>query len=111
MLLPNIAHAEFGFLEYKQSIVLETKYSTETGGWIFRLVKGLMEEQSKADTLVIMPHAWSLHREEPSEHIADGKIAPMANVIDFPKDESVEQQYAIQLAKIAAAKAAAASHK
>jgi hypothetical protein len=92
MLLPEIAHVEFGFPEYQQSVVIETKYSAQKGGWVIRLIRGLKEDQSTANVLVIVPTAWSLHREEPTEHIADGKIKPMPNVLDFPKDENVETQ-------------------
>jgi hypothetical protein len=104
LLLPNITHAELALPDYTESVVVETKYSAQKGGWVFRLVRGLKGDKSRADILVIMPHVWSLHREEPSEHIGDGKIAPMPSVLDFPKDENVEAQAAARLAKAQAAK-------
>lgn len=106
LLLPNIAHLELGLSEYKQGVVIETKYSAQKGGWVFRLVRGLKGDQSRADHLAILPQAWSLHREEPNEHIAAGSIAPMPKVIDFPTDENVEAQAAARLAKAQAARAA-----
>lgn len=99
MLMPNISHFELAFPELKQSVVFETKYSAQKGGWIFRCIRGLQGDMSRADILVFLPAAWSLHREEPTEHIGNGKIAPMPNVIDFPKDDNVEAQYAARLAK------------
>jgi hypothetical protein len=99
LLLPNIDHVELGFPEYSQGVVVESKYGDEKGGWVFRLVRGLKGDQSTADILVIMPQAWSLHREEPDEHIANGTIAPMPNVLEFPKDENVEAQAAARQAK------------
>ena len=94
MLLPNIEHFELGFPEYKQSVVMETKYSAAKQWWLFRLVRGLEREQSRADILVITPKAWSLHREEPSEDVAEGKIAPMPRILYFPTDANVEAQAA-----------------
>lgn len=105
MLLPNIDHVELALPEYEQSVVVETKYSAQKGGWVFRLIRGLKGDPSKADILVIMPRAWSLHREEPDEHIGNGKIAPMAKVLAFPTDENVETQAAARLAKAQAARA------
>ena len=99
LLLPSIAHVEFALPDHKQSVVIETKYSAQTGGWVLRLVRGLKGKQSKADILVLMPQTWSLHREEPEEQIGNGKIAPMPNVLDFPKDDNVEDQAAARVAK------------
>lgn len=104
LLLPYISHVELAFPEYKQSVVFETKYSAQKGAWVFRFIRGLKDETSRADILVIMPTAWSLHREEPDGHIGSGKIAPMPNVLDFPKDESVEAQAAAKLARAQATK-------
>ena len=87
LLLPSIAHVEFALPDHKQSVVIETKYSAQTGGWVLRLVRGFKGKQSKADIVVLMPQTWSLHREEPEEQIGNGKIAPMPNVLDFPKDQ------------------------
>jgi len=42
--------------------------------------------------LAFGPRSWSPQREEPSEHIASGKIAAMPKVLDFPIDENVEAQ-------------------
>jgi hypothetical protein len=109
LLLPSIAHLELGLPEYKQSVVVETKYSAQKGGWVFRLIRGLNGDQSRADKLVIMPRSWELHREEPAEHIGNGKITPLPNVIDFPTDANVEAQAAARLAKIQAAKEARSS--
>ncbi len=75
MLLPNITHLELGFPEYKESVIIETKYSAQKGGWVFRLIKGLKEDQSKGDILVFMPHSWSLHREEPQGHLGNYILA------------------------------------
>ena len=111
LLLPSIAHVELGLPEYKQSVVIETKYSAQKGGWVLRLVRGLKGDQSSADILVIMPQAWSLHREEPDEHIGNGKIAPMPNLLDFPKDENVEAQASARLAKTQARAASALGSK
>jgi hypothetical protein len=87
------------------AVVIETKYNAQKGGWVLRLVRGLKGNQSRADILVLMPHAWALHREEPNEHVADGKIAPMPKALDFPTDENVEEQAAARLAKAQAAQA------
>jgi hypothetical protein len=108
LLLPNIAHLELGLSEYKQGVVVETKYSAQKGGWVFRLVRGLKGDQSRADNLTILPQAWALHREEPNEHIAEGSIAAMPEIIDFPTDENVEAQEAARLAKAQADRAASA---
>src|SRR5258707_260066 len=85
------------------AVVIETKYNAQKGGWVLRLVRGLKGNQSRADILVLMPHAWTLHREEPNEHVADGKIAPMPKALDFPTDENVEEQAVARLAKAQAA--------
>jgi hypothetical protein len=108
LLLPDIAHLEFGFPEYKQSLVIQTKYSAKKGGWVLRLIRGLKGDTSEGNILVFMPHSWSLHREEPQEHLADGKIADMPTVLDFPINVNVEAQAAARMAK---AKAAAALAK
>src|SRR5271157_4732688 len=106
LLLPDIAHVELGLPEYKQGVVIESKYSAQRGAWVLRLVRGLNGDQSKADILVITPHEWTLHNEASGEHIGDGNIAPMPNVLDFPKDQNVETQAAAGLAKAQAARAA-----
>lgn len=101
LLLPYISHVELAFPEYKQSVVIETKYSAQKGGWVLRLIRGLSDDPSRADILILMPKAWSLHREESGGHIGNGKISAMPKVLDFPKDENVEAQSA---AKAQAAK-------
>jgi hypothetical protein len=92
LLLPNIDHVELALPEpeYKQSVVIETKYYAQKGGWVFRLIRGLKGDPSRADMLAFGPRAWSLHREEPEEDIGSGKIAAMPKVLDFPIDENVE---------------------
>jgi hypothetical protein len=102
LLIAEIPHIELGFPEYKQSVVVESTYNAQKGGWVLRLIRGLADETSKADILVFMPQAWSLHREEPNTHIADGKIVPMAQVLDFPTDKSVEAKAAAALARAVA---------
>lgn len=92
LLLLNVDHVELALPEYKQSVVIETKYYAQKGGWIFRLIRGLKGEQSRADVLAFSPRAWSLQREEPHEDIGSGKIATMPKVLDFPIDENVEAQ-------------------
>lgn len=84
LLLPEIDHLELGLPEYKQSIVVATRYSAQKGVWYFRLVRRLNGDQSRADILIITPQKWWLRREEPDEHIGSGKIAPMPHVLDFP---------------------------
>ena len=92
LLLPNIDHVELALPEYKQSLVIETKYYAQTGGWMLRLIRGLKGDQSRADILTFSPRSWSLQREEPNEDIGSGKIAAMPKVLDFPTDENVEAQ-------------------
>jgi hypothetical protein len=108
LLLPSIDHAEFAVPEYDQSIVIATRYGAQKGGWVFRLIRGLTGDQSKADMkadiLTLTPHVWSLHHEATDEHIADGKIAPMTEVLPFPTNANVEAQAAGKLAKTPAAK-------
>ena len=96
LLLPNIDHVELALPEpeYKQSVVIESKYCAQKGGWVFRLIRGLKGDRSRADILAFGPRAWSLSREEPEEDIGSGKIAGMPKVLDFPIDESVEAQAA-----------------
>jgi hypothetical protein len=90
LLRPNIPHLELAVPEYKQSVVIETKYNAQKGGWVIRLVRGLKGEQSRADILTILPEEWSLHNEASGDHISDGKIAPMPSVHEFPKDDNLE---------------------
>jgi hypothetical protein len=106
-LLPGIAHV--GFPELKQSVSFEMSYNAQKGGWVFRLIRGLLDDPSKADLLLLSPQTWALwHRDEPLfERIADGKIAAMPSVLDFPVDEKVEAEYAARQAKAKAAAAAA----
>ncbi len=104
LLLPSIDHAEFAVPEYDQSVVVATRYGAQKGGWVFRLIRGLTEDRSKADILTLMPHVWSLHREATDEHIAEGKIAPMMKVLPFPTNANVEAQAAAKLANTPAAK-------
>jgi hypothetical protein len=92
LLLPNIDHAELALPEYQQSVVFETKYCAQKGGWVLRLIRGLKGDHSRADLLRLSPRAWSLQREEPNEDIGSGKIAAMRKVLDFPTDENVETQ-------------------
>ena len=92
LLFPNIDHVELALPEYEQSVVIETKYCAQKGGWVFRLIRGLKGDQSRADILGFSPRAWSLRREEPEEDIGSGKIAAMPKVLDFPIDENVEAQ-------------------
>jgi hypothetical protein len=92
LLLPNIDHVELALPEYQQSVVIETKYYAQKGGWVFRLIRGLKGDQSRANMLAFGPRAWSLQREEPQEYIGSGKIAAMPKVLDFPIDENVEAQ-------------------
>ena len=92
LLLPNIDHVELALPEYEQSVVIETKYYAQKGGWVFRLIRGLKGDQSRADMLAFGPRAWSLQREEPQEYIGSGKIAAMPKVLDFPINENVEAQ-------------------
>ncbi len=96
LLLPNIDHVELALPEpeYKQSVVIETKYCAPKGGWAFRLIRGLKGDQSRANMLAFGPQAWSLRREEPDEDIGSGKIAAMPKVLDFPIDENAEAQAA-----------------
>ncbi len=107
LLLSNIDHVELGLPEYKQGVVIESRYKAQNGAWILRLVRGLNGDQSRADILVITPHKWTLHNEASGEHIGDGKIAPMPNVLDFPTDQNVETQFSAALAKAKAASAIA----
>ncbi|HEV2395431.1 MAG TPA: hypothetical protein VGS27_00635 [Candidatus Sulfotelmatobacter sp.] len=92
LLLPNVDHVELALPGYEQSVVIETKYYAQKGGWVFRLIRGLKGDQSRADLLAFGPRSWSLQREEPRENIGSGKIAAMPKVIDFPIDENVEAQ-------------------
>lgn len=92
LLLPNIDHIELALPEYEQSVVIETKYYAQKGGWVFRLIRGLKGDRSRADILAFGTRAWSLQREEPQEYIGSGKIAAMPKVLDFPIDETVEAQ-------------------
>jgi len=94
LLLPNIDHVELALPEYRQSVVIETKYYAQRGGWVFRLIRGLRGDQSRGDILAFGPRIWALGREEPSEDIGSGKIAAMPKVLDFPIDENVEAQAA-----------------
>jgi hypothetical protein len=92
LLLPNIDHVELALPEYEQSVVIETKYYPQKGGWVFRLIRGLKGDQSRADVLAIGPQEWSLQREEPQAYIGSGKIAALPKILDFPIDENVEAQ-------------------
>lgn len=96
LLLPNIDHVELALPEYEQSVVFETKYCAQKGGWVFRLIRGLKGEQSRADILGFSPRVWSLQREEPQEDIGSGKIAAMPKLLDFPIDENVEAQASVK---------------
>lgn len=92
LLLPNIAHLELALPEYEQSVVFETKYCAQKGGWLLRLIRGLKGDDSRADILSFSPRAWALQREELSEDIGAGKITAMPKVLDFPIDQNVETQ-------------------
>jgi hypothetical protein len=92
LLLPNIGHLELALPEYEQSVVFETKYCAQKGGWVLRLIRGLKGDHSRADILSFSPRAWALQREEPSEDIGRGKVAAMGKVLDFPIDQNVEVQ-------------------
>lgn len=92
LLLPNIGHFELALPEYEQSVVFETKYCAQKGGWVLRLIRGLKGDHSRADILSFSPRAWALQREGSSEDIGNGKIAAMGKVLDFPIDQSVEAQ-------------------
>jgi len=107
LLQPSIAHLELAVPEHRQSVVIETKYNARKGAWLLRLVKGLKGEQSTADILTFMPQEWSLHNEASGDHIGNGRIAPMQNMRDLPKDDNVESQAAARLAKAQAAQAKA----
>lgn len=92
LLLPNITHAEFYLPEYQNSAVVETKYNAQKGIWVFRLVRGLPDDATKGDILVITSQKWTLHNEASGDHIGEGTIAPMPNVLDLPTDNSVEMR-------------------
>jgi len=104
LLSSNIGHMELGLPEYRQGVVIESRYSAAKGVWALRLVRALSGEQSTADILVLTPIQWTLHNEASGDHVAEGKILPMPSVLAYPVDQNVEAQAAARQAKANALK-------